>query len=56
MALEVVKTSAYQSNAGSAAQTYDAGGLRNADVNFDLSKPSFNRHATNYRKDEKNPQ
>lgn len=38
MALEVVKTSAYQSNAGSAAQTYDAGGLRNADVNFDLSK------------------
>lgn len=35
MALEVVKTSAYQANTASAASTYDAGGFESADVNYD---------------------
>jgi len=35
MALEVVKTSAYQANTASAASTYDAGGFKSADVNYD---------------------
>ena len=37
MALEVLKTSAYQNGSGSAAQSLDAGELKSADVNFSTS-------------------